>query len=168
MKKLVPILAISVLIAIGCESAHKGTLRSEFAVNYQSRLYGLTFHLPPGWRGFTVSTQEWEGISYIPAKDTTEVTARGPLIVLRHPRSTSKVPYQDIPILVFTRRQWEADKQGRFAIGAGGFDEEIRHNSNYVFAISSRYNADDSVRGWKETSDVVERNRTERPHLHPE
>lgn len=41
--------------------------------------------------------------------------------------------------------------------GGGGVDEEINHNAKCVFAISSRYSADDSVKGWKETSDAVER-----------
>jgi hypothetical protein len=91
------------------------------------------------------------------------------MIVLRHPQWTTSNPYQDIPILVFTRNQWEADKQGRFAIGAGGFDEEIGHNSKYVFAISSRFNAADAVKGWKEATETVERNRAaSEPHLHPE
>jgi hypothetical protein len=42
------------------------------------------------------------------------------------------------------------------------------HNSKYVFAISSRYNANDSVKGRKETSDIIERNRAARPHLYAE
>ena len=94
------------------------------------------------------------------------VVERGPTLVLRHPQWTAGEPYQDIPIFVFTRRQWETHHQE--PVGAGGIDEELAHNSKYVFAISSRYNADDSVKGWKETSDAVERNRCERPHLYVE
>ena len=168
MKKYVLSGATSALIVLGCQSRHEAVHGSDFPVRYQDRLYGLVFRLPASWRGFTVLNQEWDGISYSPAKDTTEVTARGPLLVLRHPSWTAKGPYQDIPILVFTRGQWEADKQGKFTIGAGGFDQELAHNSKYVFAIPSRYNADDSVKGWKETSDVVERNRAAKPHLYEE
>jgi len=104
--------------------------------------------------------------SYFAALDRTVLTEHGPIIVLRHPQWTASHPYQDIPILVFTLRQWETYHPG--TVGAGGVDEEINHNAKYVFAISSRYNADDSVEGWKETSDVVERNRAARPHLYAE
>jgi len=45
----------------------------------------------------------------------------------------------------------------------------LYHNAKYVFAISSRFNADDSVKGWKEATDIVERNRpVNAPHLFPE
>jgi hypothetical protein len=168
MKKFFFIWATAALIVIGCQSRHEASHRSEFPVRYHNQLYGLTFRLPASWQGFTVLTQQWEGISYIPTKDITEVTEQGPLIVLRHPRWTARDPYQDIPIFVFTRNQWESDKLGRFAIGAGGFDEEIGHNSKFVFAISSRFNGDDSLNGWREASDAVERNRAAMPHLYPE
>jgi len=88
------------------------------------------------------------------------------VIVLRHSRWKNSDQYQDIPIQVLTRRQWEADREGRFSIGAGGYDVEIGHNSEYVFAISSRFNAGDSVKGWKEATDIVERNRAANaPHF---
>ncbi len=61
--------------------------------------------------------------------------------------------------MVFTRAQWAAEHQGRLSIGAGGFDEELWHNQNYVFGMSSRYNAADDVKGWQEVSDIVTRNR---------
>jgi len=47
-------------------------------------------------------------------------------------------PYHDIRILVFTRSQWEVDKQDRLSHGAGGMDEEVAHNDKYVFARYSR------------------------------
>jgi ankyrin repeat protein len=91
------------------------------------------------------------------------------VIVLRHPKWRVDDPYQDIPITVFTRSQWESDQQGRFGIGAGGFDLEMWHNQKYVFGMSTRYNAADGVKGWKEVADIVERNRVaiKMPRLQP-
>jgi hypothetical protein len=126
------------------------------------------FSLPASWRGYSVLVQQWEGQTYLPAADKSLVTEHGPFIVLRHPQWKASDPYQDIPILVFTRRQWEIHHQGKFSVGAGGVWMEIGHNSQYVFAISSRYNSDDSVKGWKEASDIVGRNMAAGgPHLHP-
>jgi len=44
----------------------------------------------------------------------------------------------------------------------------LYHNAKYVFAISSRFNADDSVKGWKEATEIVGRNgAANAPHLYP-
>jgi hypothetical protein len=57
-------------------------------------------------------------------------------------------------------------QNGKFSVGAGGVWQEIMRNSSYVFAISSRFNANDSLKAWAEATDVVERNRTAHaPHL---
>jgi hypothetical protein len=91
------------------------------------------------------------------------------MIILRHPQWKASDPYQDIAILVLTRGQWEANRGAGLCIGAGGFEEEIGHNSQCVIAISSRFNASDGVKGWRIATDVVERNMAANaPHLHPE
>ena len=61
------------------------------------------------------------------------------------PSGRAAKPYQDIPIMVFTRAQWDADKQGKFSIGAGGVDEEICCNQKYVFAASSRFSWGEAI-----------------------
>jgi len=137
-------------------------------VFYHNVQYDFTFFLPAIWQGYSVLVQQWEGRTYLAAADKVVVTEHGPVIVLRHPQWKAGDHYQDIPIEVFTRSQWEAYHQGRFSIGAGGIEEEIGHNPKYVFATSSRFNADDTVKGWKEADDIVERNRAANaPHLHP-
>jgi hypothetical protein len=135
--------------------------RPDAQLLYHNAKYDFTFSLPAGWRGYSVFFRQWES-------DEGEKTylTHGPVIVLRHPQWKAADPFQDIPILVFTRSQWEAEIQGRFSIGAGGLDEEIAHNARYVFAISSRFAADDTVKGWKEADDIVARNRNaNEPHL---
>ena len=154
------------LLTAGCCGPNSSKHPAGLPLCYRNEQYGLAFYLPANWRGFEVSVNQWESQRNSTALDRAAVTERGPILVLRHPQWTASSPYQDIPIVVFTRAQWETHHPG--TVGAGGLDEEISHNSKYVFAISSRYNADDSVRGWKETSEVVKRNRAARPHLYPE
>jgi hypothetical protein len=105
-----------------------------------------------------VLIQSWDGISYSPEKDTTEASEHGPIVVLRNPRWKIDAPYQDVPIMVFTRGQWEALHSGRFFPYAGGIIGELWHNNKYVFGLYSRYNADDNARGMKEAADVLQGN----------
>ena len=161
-------LAFMALLVSGCGSLETPNHPAGLPVRYHNAQYGLTFFLPVSWQGYSVLVQKWEGQKYLAESDEVVVRERGPVIVLRHPRWRAGAPYQDIPIQVFTRSQWEAHHQGSFSIGAGGLQEEIQHNSKYVFAISSRFNADDTVRGWKEANDIVPRNSAvNEPHLHP-
>ena len=128
---------------------------------YHNAQYGLSFFLPASWRGYSAIIQKWEGY---PSK-----TERGPIIVLRHPQWTTNNLYQDIPIMVFTRKEWDEEEQGGFFPYAGGVIFEMWHNQNYVFGLYSRYNAYDELSGWKEAADIVERNcaANDMPHLYP-
>src|SRR5438105_7230484 len=127
-------------------------------VLYHNTQYDFTFSLPTNWQGYSVLFQIWEGHA---------IPEHGPMIVLRHPQWRANDLYQDIPILIFTRSQWEANRGAGFCIGTGGFEQEIGHNRNHAFAISSRFNADDGVKGWREATDAVERNITANtPPLH--
>ena len=116
--------------------------------------------------------QQWNGETYSPAGDETIVVGHGPMITLRHPHWKASAPYQDIPILVFTRAQWDALHQGKLwpALYAGGVIDEIWHSREYVFGMSSRYNAADEVNGWKEVAEIVERNHdaNDMPRLYPQ
>ncbi len=155
MKGLLYVSTLLALLAGGCGGLNDHPPGAR--LRYHNPQYDFPFSLPASWWGYSVLVQQWEGISYLPAKDTTAVIARGPIIVLRHPQWKADDPWQDIPIMVYTRGQWEAEKQGRLSIGA------------YVFGIASRYNAADAVKGWREATDIVDRNRAANaPHLHPE
>ena len=169
MKRFLYASTIAALLTAGCGGLKVPNRPSGAPVLYHNAQYGFTFFLPASWQGYSVLVQRWEGTTYLATMDKVVVTEHGPLIVLRHPRWKNSDRYQDVPILVFSRSQWEADRQGRFSIGAGGYDAEIGHNPEYVFAVSSRFNADDSVKGWKEATDIVERNRAANgPHLDPQ
>jgi hypothetical protein len=158
--------SVVLLLAGGCRNGTGAHHLSGLPLRYHNAHYALEFSLPASWQGYSVLTQQWEGQSYIPARDELMVTEQGPIIVLRQPGWRDDQPSQDVPLLVFTRGQWEAMQNGKFSVGAGGVWQEIMCNSSFVFVISSRFNANDSLKGWAEATDAVERNRAAHaPHL---
>jgi hypothetical protein len=142
---------------IGC-ATNRNQL-SGLPIRYHNAQYDFTFYLPVNWQRYSVLMDEWEGDKYLPEKDTDVVLARGPIIVLRNPQWKTNNLYQDIPIFIFTRQQWDDTNLGKYnAVGAGGCFYELWNNDKYVFGIHSRYNADDSVNGSKEVQDTVNQN----------
>ena len=136
---------------------------------YRNSDFDLSFSLPPYWAGYSVQTNEWYGTTYFPGNDTTETTEHGPMIVIRNPFWTVNDPRQDIPILVFTRKQWDRYWQpNAFSVSAGGVEEEIAHNDRYVFVINSRFNWGD-LPGAEDAGRIVDENRdANKPHLRDE
>ncbi len=140
-------------------------------LRYHNAQYDFTFFLPTSWKGYSVLIQQWNGETYFPATDRTAITERGQTITLRNPHWTAGNPYQDIPIDIFTRNQWDALHHGKFwpSLYAGGVMGEIWHNTKYVFAMNNRYSWRE-VEGVKEAVDIVEQNCAANPqdHLYPE
>jgi hypothetical protein len=132
----------------------------------------LTFFLPVNWQGYSALVQQWDGVHYSPPVDKVIVVGHGAMIVLRHPQWKASAPSQDIPILVFTLAQWDALHHGKLwpSQFAGGVMEEIWHNRQYVFGMSSRCAFEETVGRWKETADIVEQNlaANKMPHLYPD
>lgn len=150
MRKLLLISVIVVLVA-GCSSTKTARRPDGLPLRYHNARYDLTFYLPADWRGYSVVFEEWKGY---PGE-----AERGPIINLRNPRWRTNNLCQDIPIMVFTRKQWDEEEQGKFFPYAGGVISEMWHNDQYVFGNYSRYNAYDEVKGWKEAEDIIEQNR---------
>jgi hypothetical protein len=141
-------------------------------LRYRNARYDFTFFLPTSWRGYSALIQQWEGESYSPTADKLIVVGHGPMITFRHPQWHPNAPYQDIPVLVFTRAQWDLLHQGKLwpSLFAGGTMDELWHSQKFVFAMSSRYNAADDVKGWKSTGDIIKQNcaANKMPYLYPE
>ncbi|HEX9058756.1 MAG TPA: peptidase, partial [Clostridia bacterium] len=110
------------------------------SIVYKNAQYGFSFSLPISWKGYTIMSDKWDGVP--PGKSLNDSgTVSGPLISIRHPKWTSKVPRQDIPILVFTKSQWNSLQHEEFSIGAAPIGPtELGHNSRFVFALPARYN----------------------------
>ncbi len=168
MRKPLQTLAVLTLVAAGCASPNVPSRLSGLPVRYHNPRYGLTFFLPAEWRGHSILFRQQEAPLSSVDYQTQVGTERWPVIVLRHPQWRAGDPYQDIPIMVFTRTQWDANKVQRFFSSAGGYDMEIAHNDRYVFAVSSRFNWWE-LKGWEEAGRIVEANRAANaPHLYQE
>lgn len=119
----------------------------EANIVYTNEYYGFDFVLPLSWEGYTVVVEQWEGYG--------KTTAFGPIIMLRHPHWTEKVPRQDIPILVLTLEQWESMQQEQFHIGAAPINpSELGRNNRYVFALPARYNFS-FLEGYEEVDTIL-------------
>lgn len=149
-----------VLILSGALFGCKTPQASDESVIYRNVEYGFTFSLPSDWRGYSVSIQQLEDERYSPAEDKQMIVGHTPMITLRHPQWRANTPYQDIPILVFARSQWDLLHQGKLwpSFFAGGTMDELWHNQKFVFAMSSRYNTDDELNGWNEAKNIIQQN----------
>ena len=161
MVKLLQISVIAVLLVTGCSNIKTAKEPDGLPLCYHNKQYNFTFYLPASWRGYLVSIQQVEDQKYSPAEDKLVAVGYTPMITLRNPQWQASAPYQDIPILVFTRAQWDALHRGELwpSLFAGGAMDEIWHNQKYVFAMSSRtFGFDDEVKNWRETEGIVQQN----------
>ena len=151
---------ILLVCATGCGTTKMTSQPSGLPPRYHNAQYGLTFFLPVSWRGYSVSVEQLEDTTYSAAEDKQIVVGHTPMITLRHPQWQTNELYQDIPILVFSRAQWDALHHGELwpSFYAGGVMDEMWHSPKYVFAMSSRYNANDEVNGWKQVTRIVDQN----------
>lgn len=117
-----------------------GSYAETNSVIYTNTQYGFRFFLPASWNDYSIVITKWEGLA--PGSTQGEVPVEtGPIISIRHPQWTSKIPRQDIPIMIFTISQWNSLEQGKFHIGAAPFGPgELGRNNRYVFALPARYN----------------------------
>ena len=111
-------------------------------VQYRNEQFGFSVDLPDSWDGFTVTNQP-EDIYDVTGTVTANngVVATFPTIRIGHPAATVAVPRQDIPIMVFTRAQWERISAGDWSVGAAPIPpSELARNDAHVFALPARYN----------------------------
>lgn len=125
---------------------------SSTSVVYTNTELGFAFSLPEHWKGYTVLSTNWEGNPLV--KNVTRQT--GVKLFIRNPKWTAQLPYQDIPILVFTVTQWNSYRNEEFSISAAPIlATELGRNTTYVFALPPRWNFDYSE-GFKEAEYILE------------
>jgi len=131
------VLLLIVAIAARCQTAGDGQgskpsadKRDKHAVSYVNAEYGFRFDLPDDWKGFSIEVGHWG------SGDET-----GPFLRIRNPRYTNTEPTEDIPIMIFTHREWKRVVGGDLVVSAAPFPpSEIAGNSRYVFALPPRWN----------------------------
>ena len=124
---------------------------------YTNTQYGFSFSLPESWKGYSIINDKWEGLS-LESQNQGTVVETGPLLSIRHPEWTDQNPRQDIPIMIFTLKQWNSLQQEKFHIGAAPIGpSELGRNSRYVFALPARYNFA-FPQGYEEVEDILNSN----------
>jgi Immunoglobulin-like domain of bacterial spore germination len=121
------------------------------AVVYNNADYGFTFSLPVDWKGYSIVQNTWQGDSLTGAV----VNETGPKLLIRNPKWTSALYYEDIPIIIFTLAQWNSYTAGNFAVSAAPIPAtELGRNNFYVFALPPRWDFDYS-QGFKEAENIL-------------
>lgn len=147
------LIMVAGLLVYASYSKNKNIAPMDTAVVYDNSTYGFTFDLPVTWEGYTVVEQTWEGN---PLNDT-QADVSGPKLLVRNPQWTAGLPYEDIPILVFTLGQWDAYTAEDFAVSAAPIPAtELGRNNAYVFALPARWDFDYSE-GYEEAQHIVGR-----------
>jgi uncharacterized surface protein with fasciclin (FAS1) repeats len=122
------------------------------SVIYTNNDFGFTFSLPDTWKGFSIVKTSWEG-NPIAATGTKR---SGPKLLIRNPAWTSKVPYEDIPVLIFTLADWNSYTAGDYAVSAAPIAAtELGRNNQFVFALPPRWDFDYST-DYAEAEKIVE------------
>jgi hypothetical protein len=137
------------------QTAQQTADNDEASLMYKNTQYGFRFTLPAGWQGYSIITEKWEGLAIGGTKEG-QLIETGPLLSIRHPKWSDKKPRQDIPIMVFTLKQWKELQQEKFHIGAAPIGpKELGRNSKYVFALPARYNFA-FPEGFEEVEKIIE------------
>jgi hypothetical protein len=108
-------------------------------VEYKNKQYEFCFSLPASWKSYSIVTDQWRGTA-VNGPHPGQVIARGPIISIRHPLWTAQNPRQDIPIMVFTLKQWKSLEKEDFVVSAAPIGpRELGRNRDYVFALPPRF-----------------------------
>jgi len=125
--------------------------QTDSSVEYRNTEFGFGVYLPGSWEGFSILIDNWQG-----SNSQGTAVAQGPLISIHHPASTAQQPRQDIPIMVFTFKQWEQLQRVEWNVSAAPIGpSELGRNSHYVFALPPRYNYA-YLEGWEEVEQILQ------------
>lgn len=145
--KLTLIIILLAIIAFSAYQIWQGNRGSSgvsvvtIGIKYMNTDYGFSVSLPDSWKGYSTVSDKWEGYGLVDSGDRQVLIATGTLVYIRHPDWTEASPRQDIPVMIFTLKQWDDQLQDKFHIGAAPIGpSELGRNSRYVFALPARYN----------------------------
>ncbi len=132
--------------------------RAAKSVVYTNKKYHFRFSLPESWRGYSTVVTEWEGGEggTYQAGEPMPPPEKGPCILIVHPLSTKSNPRQSIPIMIFTKAQWELVEAGKLILSAAPVGPgELGRSARYVFALPPRYNYGD-IDGREEVDKIIQ------------
>lgn len=123
---------------------------------YRNTEYKFEITLPDSWKGYSEIREDWEGDTINAKGEVILGTVRGPIVLIRHPKWMEEFPRQDIPIMIFTRSQWEDLVTDKFHIGSAPIGpSDLGRNVKYIFALPARYNYT-YLPGFEEVGQILE------------
>ena len=135
---------------------------------YHNTQYGFCFLLPADWKGYTIVTEKWHG-TMLDGPNAGKQTESGPQLLIRNPRWTEADPWQDIPIMVFTPRQWKlaGGVNAEMAVSAAPIGPaELAGNKHFVFALPPRWIGFTDAKGQDEVQSLIDQRSLEAPCGH--
>ncbi len=159
---LIVVVSLMALVLVGYSLSGKNNeivpvsepTASSTSVVYSNTDFGFNFSLPESWQGYSVISSTWEGNPLT----VTGTKQSGNKLLIRNPKWTSTVPYQDIPVIIFTVEQWNSYQAENFSVSAAPIlASELGRNNLYVFALPARWNFDYSE-GYIEAENIVKSN----------
>jgi hypothetical protein len=146
--------AINIKPAPITETENTGKPVETARLEYKNEEYGFGMYLPDSWENYSIVEDSWEGYGIV--TNTQKVIEKGPIVYIRHPDWDYKSPRQDIPVMVFTKLQWDSMLAENFHIGAGPINPtELGRNYLYVFAVPARYNFA-FITGYEEVETILQ------------
>ncbi len=119
---------------------------------YRNKEYGFEIILLESWKGYKVFEESWNGTTL----DGNSVKYEGPKIIIRNPKWSEDKIWQDVPILIFTKDEWqliEANNLGIFAAPVA--PSKLGENNKYVFALPPRWIGFTDASGQNEAQKIV-------------
>lgn len=121
---------------------------------YRNTEYGFCFWLPQDWKGYRIVVDKWAGA--VPGIEDPAKMVHGPEILIRNSAWRADDPWQDIPIMVFTRAQWRAKEKNGLILSAAGTDwGPWGSNARYVFKQPDRWIGYAEPKGWREVESLM-------------
>ncbi len=110
--------------------------KSNDSVTYKNKQYGFEIALPDSWRGYSVLTESWHGTTL----DSSSIQYEGPEILIRNPKWSNIQPWQDIPVMVFTKEEWKLIEEVNLGVSAAPYGPtKLDESQKYVFALPPRW-----------------------------
>lgn len=120
---------------------------------YQNEKYGFEMKFPQSWKGYKVFEESWDGTTL----DSNFVEYEGPKIVIRNPKWSEDKIWQDIPILVFTKDEWQLIEAANLNIFSAPIaPRKLGENNKYIFALPPRWIGFTDASGQDEAQKIVE------------
>lgn len=120
--------------------------------SYRNDEYGFEVVLPETWQGYSVITESWDGRML----DGTSKKLRGPKVVIRNPNWSGPLSWQDVPILVFTKDEWELIEATLLTVSAAPIGPgKLGENEQYVFALPPRWAGFTDALGQDEAQEIA-------------